>query len=143
MKRALVFCFLLLAFGIVPNTSAADPVSLDEYRRAVAQTIVLVQQALALAPDARADLLNQAAAQLEPIDSVQLPSGAASTVNNAALIALIRDPRQTANAATRLTALRDALAQPLPPVSANDLAQLDSIFSRPPFVDPNSTLPAL
>ncbi len=142
MKRALVFFLLLAVFGVAPRASAANPISLDEYRRAVAQSLALVQQAVALAPDARADVLNQAAAQLEPIASVQLPSGAETTVNNAALIALIRDPRQTPSAVTRLTALRDALAQPLPVVSANDLAALDSIFSRPPFVDPNSTLPA-
>ena len=141
MKRVLAICFLFFALWCAPNASAANPISLDEYRRAVEQSLALVQQADALAQNQRAHLLNQAVAFLEQIDAVQLPSGASASVNNAALVKIIRDEKQTANAVARLTALHDALSQPLATVNTNDLATLQNILSRPPFAEESSAQP--
>lgn len=142
MKRVFAICFLFLASLFSSNVSAANPISLDEYRRAIEQALALTQQANALAQNERAPLLNQAAASLEQIRSVRLPSGAENGVDNSALVALIRDASKTDDAVTRLTALRDAMAQTPATISSADLLTLQNILNRPPFVQEASSLPA-
>lgn len=136
--RVLPVCFLLglyvLWVGLPRAAHAQSPVSFEEYRNRVAQTLALAQQANTLAASERAVVLNNAANTLDAIRSVQTPSGAVVAVDNSELVALLRDPTRTENAIARLTALRDALAQPLARVSANDVALLNDILSRPPFV---------
>ncbi len=142
MKRALFVVIFLAAHIFAPSVLADAPISLDDYRRAVEQTLALAQQANALTVNERALLLNQAAATLEGIRVVRLASGAESAVDNAALVALIRDASKTENAVARLTALRDALAQSPAGINPQDLAALQSILNRPPFVSESSALPA-
>lgn len=134
----LVFCALWFA----PTASADNPISLDEYRAAVAQAFDLVTQATAQTTEARAPLLIQAASVLERINAVTLPSGAQSNIDNHELVALIHDPNKTPAAQTRLAALRDALSQPLAPVATSDLVLLQNILGRPPFVEEANALPA-
>jgi hypothetical protein len=143
MKRvfALALCFLLCVLCGAQTASADSPVSLDEYRAAVAQAFDLVTQAAAQSSDARAPLLNQAASVLERINAVTLPSGAQSNIDNRELVALIRDPNKAPAAQTRLAALREALTQPLAPVTAPDLVLLQNILERPPFAEEANALP--
>lgn len=136
--RVLIF-FTLLGIGAaqvaLPNPiHAQSPTTLQEYRRAIDQTLLLVKQASALPVNERTTLLEQARTTLEPIHAVQLSAGVESTVDNSALLALIRDTSKTDAAITRLTALRTALAQDPPTVSPQDLDALHTIFNNPPFV---------
>ncbi|MBI4673330.1 MAG: DUF4129 domain-containing protein [Chloroflexi bacterium] len=142
MKRVLVTWLIFATLVFAPGVAAQGPVSWDDYRRAVEQSLARVQQAHALAQNERAPLLNQAAATLEPIRVVRLDSGADSAVDNSVLVALIRDASKTENAIARLTALRDVLAQPPTTIHPNDLTALQSILNRPPFVSEASGLPA-
>ncbi len=141
MKYLVAFFVLVLASGLAPTVSADNPISFDAYRAAVAQALDHVTQARAQAVNARAPLLNQAAAALEPIHAITLPSGAQAAIDNTELVALIRDPDKTSVAQTRLVALRDALTQPLAPIAANDLAALQNILQHPPFASEPSALP--
>lgn len=143
MKRviALAVCFLVCALWLVPAASADNPISFDAYRAAVAQALDLVTQATGQSFDTRGPLLDRAAALLEPLDAVTLPSGAETAVDNRELLTLIRDPNKTQVAQTRLAALRDALAQPLNPISASDLVLLQTLLHRPPFAQESSALP--
>lgn len=141
MKQLFVIGSLLLTLLFASTASADNPIALDEYRRAVAQALALARQAEPLGQSERVPLLNQAAALLEPIRAVQLPSGAQTAVDNTALLALLRDASKTKNSVARLTALRDALAEPLPAIHANDLATLETILKRPPFVSESGATP--
>ncbi len=143
MKKYLGLLALALLCLWQPAPARADaPTTLDEYRAAVAQSLDLVTRAAAQSADERRASLNQAASILEAINAVTLPSGAESTVNNRALVALIRDAEKTKVAQTRLAALHDALAQPLAPIAASDLTLLENILARPPFVQAQSALPS-
>lgn len=144
MKRliALAVCFLVCALWFVPSASADNPISFDAYRAAVAQALDLVTQAIGQSFDTRGPFLDRAAALLEPLDTVTLPSGAETAVDNRELVTLIRDPNKTQVAQTRLVALRDALAQPLYTTSASDLVLLQTLLNRPPFAQESSALPA-
>ena len=143
MKKYLGSILLALLFTLTQLPAHADsPGPLEAYRAAVAQAFDLVTRAAAQSPTERAALLNQAASVLEPINAVTLPSGAEITVNNRVLVALIRDANKTHAAQTRLAALRDALAQPLPAIAASDLVLLENILNRPPFVAERSALPS-
>lgn len=124
---------LVVTLGSAMNAYADTPASLEDYRRAIAQALTLAQQANALQVSERAPLLTQAADTLDAIHTVQTASGASIAVDNSELVALVKDASKTPNAITRLTALRDAMAQPLASLNANDLATLQTILSRPPF----------
>lgn len=126
----------LLALWLVSThlAYAQSPSTLDDYRAAVTQTLMLVQQANALPASQRAPTLAQAATTLAAIQSVQLPSGSRVQVDNSALIALIREANQTPNAVARLTALQKSLAAPLPTLNSADLTTLAFLLSNPPFV---------
>lgn len=130
-----LFC-ALLAVWIAPRAAlrAQAPPSFDDYRGAIAQALSLAQQAAALQPPARSPLLNKAADILGEIDQVRIPSGSLIHVDNTDLLALLRDPNETDAAITRLSALRDALAQPLAELSPADLAILRDILSHAPFI---------
>ncbi len=125
------------AFWLVMPSAlrAQSPISLDEYRTAIAQSLTLAHQANALQVSERAPLLKNAADTLDAIRAVQTAPGASVTVNNAELVALLRDASKTETAIKRLTALRDALAQPLATINPNDLTALRDILSRPPFTE--------
>lgn len=139
--RALRLLFLAACFGlaflfIAPRAVyAQDSPTLDDYRRVIAEALALAQQAGTLPESERAPLLKSAADTLDSIRRVQTPSGAGVSVNNAELVALVRDPARTDAAIARLAALRDALAQPLAAVNPADLAELRGILSRPPFTE--------
>lgn len=141
MKRAFFLAMLGAALLFTQTAFADNPISLAEYRAVIAQVRALAQQANTRAANERAPQLNQAAALLENARAVKLPSGAEQTVDNTALIALVRDARKTELAVARLTALENALAQPLVHINPNDLAILEAILSRPPFVEQPSALP--
>lgn len=133
--------FVILLFGIaavwmfLPHAARAQShTTLDEYRRIVSETLALTQQANALTAAARAPLLNRAADILASVQTVQTPSGARVAVDNGELISLVRDAAKTETALARLTALRDALNEPLATVNLNDLALLENILNHPPFV---------
>jgi hypothetical protein len=102
----------------------------------------LAIQAKALAQNERAPLLNQAVATLEPIHVVRTASGAENAVDNTALIAVLRDASKTDDAIARLSALRDAQATTPATIHPADLAALQNILSRPPFVSDTNNLPA-
>lgn len=126
---------LVLSFWTPRAVQGQSPATLDDYRRAIGQALALVQQANTLQVPERAPLLKSAADTLEAISQVKTPSGASVAVRNTELIALVRDPSKTEVAITRLTALRDALSQPLADVRPGDLAVLQGILSRPPFAE--------
>lgn len=137
--RAVRVFYLLLLFGLVllvtPNNLRAQaPTSLDEYRRVIAESLAFAQQAIALPASERAPLLNRAAETLSAVQNVQTPSGALVKIDNAELIALVRDPQETENAIPRLTALQAAMSPPLAPINPNDLRLLETILNNPPFV---------
>lgn len=138
--RAFRVLFVVIALGLsalhfaAPTAvSAQAPTTLDDYRRAVEQTITLIEQARALPVAERTPLLAQARAVLEPIRSVRLASGASITIDNASILALVQDANKTDQAADRLTALRRALAATPAVLNPNDLTTLRDILNKPPF----------
>lgn len=141
MLFAGVFALLLLSAQAL---HAQSPVTLDEYRTAVAQSLTLVQQAKTLPTSERAPILEKAATTLGGIQSVQLPSGARVAVDNSGLIALIRNSSKTADAEARLSALQNSLAVTLTTVDPTDLKTLAVLLSNSPFVTaPRSPLEQL
>lgn len=116
------------------TAQAQAPITLDEYQGTVAQSLALAQQAQLLATNERAPLLESAANMLDAIHEVQTPSGAIVRVDNAELVALVRDPAHTGDAVARLDALQAALAEPLATINPADLTALRELLNRPPFV---------
>ena len=143
-KPALVLLAILCALGVLRAgpVRADGPVSLDAYRRTVADTLALVDQAIAEKNfDARAVLLDRAAAMLEGVHEVQSDAGEVLPVNNEPLVVQMRTQAVagTANPAKllalrpRLQALLAALGVPPSNTSAEDDARLRDLLSKPPF----------
>lgn len=133
-KRAVIFACLV--FFLVPSFARADPPpSLAEYRRAIADAILLVERASARPSGAdRQLLLDQAAELLGSVKQVQVGEGLSAPVTNAELIQeLERQPTDLQPVHARLVALRDSLADPPASPSQSDRARLKDMLSRPPF----------
>lgn len=125
--------------GAVTPLNAQAPITFDEYRNIIAQTLALVRQTQATDPAERVSRLNRAADALAAVHQVQTPSGALVEVNNAELVGLIRDPQQTEDVVARLSALEFALAKPLPLLVPAELGALRDLLNRPPFVQSTTT----
>lgn len=138
-SRVLIFVFVcgiaLCVLAVPYELRAQAAVSLDQYRHAAAEALELTQQANMSAAPARTELLNRAADALDAVRSVQISPDATIVVDNSDLVTLIRETSKTETAIARLTALQDALAQPLVATEANDLAALRAILSQPPFAN--------
>ncbi len=139
MKRALILAIIFL-FASAHPARAEGPVTLRDYREAVATALSLVEQANGSnSSEQDAALLKQAAARLETITQVQLESGQRVPVDNRPLIAELNNAAQNAQGATvadaleRLRALNAALGESPARVNEADLASLSDILSKPPF----------
>ncbi len=140
-RVALVTMLALAVMWAVP-ARADSPVSLADYRRTVAGTLSLVEQAIAEKDfDARASLLNRAADMLGGVQNVQLDGGEQVPVHNEQLTAQIRAQAVAGTASSdRLSALRPRLQALLAALntapaaaSADDDAKLHDLLARPPF----------
>lgn len=122
------------------SAHADNPIPLVEYRRIVAQTVTLIEQASAQpAGAARQARLMEAATLLASAREVQLASGVVTSLNNDTLIAQLRDPATNLESLrNRLRALQTALDEPPAVVSGDDLTKLHDILNRPPFKEPES-----
>lgn len=140
MKFLPLALLVFVALVSVSTTYAQAPTaSLDDYRQAIEKSLSLVEQARALPEAQRAPILEQARLVLEPIRSVQLPSGSSLTVNNDSLFELLKGANNADAASERLTALRAAIAAAPVSVNPNDLTALQTILNNPPFTRPTNT----
>ncbi|MGB8644950.1 MAG: DUF4129 domain-containing protein [Anaerolineae bacterium] len=119
-----------------PLAHAQSPVALADYISRVDQAIDLVTRAGAQPANARQPLLEQAAALLEGVHTVQLDNGVQMSVDNAGLAQALRSSQDAVDPAlARLKALRNSLST-LPTVaSAADRARVRDLLNRAPFKD--------
>lgn len=133
------FFLALIFLAITVGASQADnPTTLADYRRAVAQSLDLVERAANESIAAqRAPLLKQAADLLGAIHVVATDTGEPLTVNNANLIADLNNAApeldRVKNARARLQSLRAALDDLPRAANETDRAKLRDILNRPPF----------
>lgn len=141
-RRVALVTMLVLAVMWAGHALADSPVSLADYRRTVAGTLSLVEQAIAEKDfDARAPLLNRAADMLGGVQNVQLDGGEQVPVHNEQLAAQMRAQAVAGTASSdRLSALRPRLQALLAALnmapaaaSADEDAKLHDLLARPPF----------
>ena len=135
MSRAGLAAIMLGAWLVVCPLGAAgrqgtQPLDRDGYN-------TLVREALAAARRGDRLGLEDSAGRLAAVDSVRLPDGSASSVDNGWLAAeLRRNPPDLERIAERLGSLADTLAQPPGHAPADALAVLAELLSRPPYARP-------
>ena len=144
MKRKTGATLLLIsALWLSSVARAAAPLTLEEYRQVIEQTIQLLDLAMGRADVAqRESLARQAADKLEAVGEVKLASGEIVSLNNEALFKPLREPSPSAQSLrdvrARLQALRAALGDSPAQLTDAERDKLREVFNRPPFVrEPN------